>query len=197
MRSHRSGVLLGVACLLLATGCDRAPNDLREWTPADHDHTQNPGSGQVEVKPGAQSPLAAHGIDEVTLVTWTQNCTSCHGQVGAGDGPQGPLTRARNLTDPVWQAATSDEAIARAIREGRGTMPGFKLPDSTVQGLVRLVRLLDSSRQTRSAHAADTQTPSAASAAPASSVTASPSDAAAASPAPARSAEPAPSASAR
>jgi cytochrome c oxidase cbb3-type subunit 3 len=147
---------LGVSiCLLGALGalsCDRAPSDLREWTRADHDHTQNPGAAQVEVKPDAGSPLAVYGIDEVTVVAWERSCATCHGSSGAGDGPQGALTKARNLTDAVWQAAATDEGIADAIRNGRGMMPASKLPEPTIQSLVRLVRLLDPRR--KAAHGA-------------------------------------------
>ena len=37
--------------------------------------------------------------------------------------------------------------IAQSIRDGRGRMPAFKLPDSTLTSLVRLVRLFDARRQ--------------------------------------------------
>ena len=144
---HRLGFSI---CLLGALGvlsCDRAPSDLREWKRSDHDHTQNPGAAQVEVKPGAGSPLAVYGIDEVTVVAWERNCATCHGSSGAGDGPQGAITKARNLTDAAWQAAATDEGIADVIRNGRGMMPASKLPAPTIQSLVRLVRLLDPRRQ--------------------------------------------------
>lgn len=137
-------LLFAVGC---AWGCQSPVGDLREWRPTDHDHTVNPNSTQVEVSDTSSSPLAQHGIDEVTLVTWKRNCVTCHGSVGAGDGPQGSMSGARDLRDPAWQAATSNEAIERVIREGRGRMPPFALPDSTVASLVRLVRLFDPNRQ--------------------------------------------------
>jgi cytochrome c oxidase cbb3-type subunit 3 len=136
-----------LATALLVSACDRAPSDLREWRVSDHDHTSNPNETQVEVKPDAGSPLAAQGLDEVTIVTWKENCAKCHGTVGAGDGPQGPMTGTRDLTDPEWQAATTDATIAQSIRNGRGRMPAFNLPDATVTSLVRLVRLFDARRQ--------------------------------------------------
>ena len=70
----------------------------------------------------------------------------CHGTVGRGDGPQGPMVRASDLTRPAWQASVTDAQIAQTIRTGRGSMPAFDLPESTVNGLVRLIRLLDMSR---------------------------------------------------
>jgi mono/diheme cytochrome c family protein len=129
-----------LGALALSSACNRTPADLREWSPNDHDHTDNPERGQVSGDAG--SPLAAQGIDDVTLVAWKQNCIRCHGSFGAGDGPQGPMTHARDLTDPSWQAAITDDGIANAIRQGRGSMPAFQLPDATVSSLVRLVRLM-------------------------------------------------------
>lgn len=142
MRPH----LLALAALA-ALACDRPASDLREWQRSDHDHTEQPNAAQVEVRPDAGSPLAAQGLDEVTLASWKTNCVKCHGTVGAGDGPQGPMTRARDLTDGAWQASTTDEAIAAAIRNGRGRMPAFPLPEATITSLVRLVRLFDARRR--------------------------------------------------
>jgi mono/diheme cytochrome c family protein len=132
------------ALALVALGCSRAPADLREWTPSDHDHTQDPAGTQVP----ANQPSSAgmFGISEVVLAAWRQNCTTCHGPIGRADGPQAAMTKPRDLTDPGWQATVSDEDIASVIRTGRGAMPAFPLPDSTVEGLVRLVRLLDPTR---------------------------------------------------
>jgi mono/diheme cytochrome c family protein len=161
----RTLVLCGLWTALL--GCDRTPSDLREWKASDHDHTTNPGAAQVEVKQNAPSALAVYGIDEVTVVAWDRNCASCHGPQGLGDGPQGALTKARNLRDEAWQASATDEGIAEVIRNGRGMMPASKLPEPTVLSLVRLVRLLDPRRKPEPANGASAA-PSA-SAAPASS----------------------------
>jgi len=128
----------------LTFGCDGKRADVREWRPEDHDHTTNPGAEQVVGGPdaGPAPELARHGLDEVTVVAWQQNCTRCHGRIGRGDGPQGAMFRATDLSNPEWQAAMSDEQMALAIKNGRGAMPPFPLPDSTIQGLVRLIRLL-------------------------------------------------------
>jgi cytochrome c oxidase cbb3-type subunit 3 len=134
-------------------GCQSQPENVREWRASDHDHTSEPGNDQVAVPPdgGTAPELAAHGLDEVTLVAWQQNCTRCHGVIGRGDGPQGPSMKATDLTNPAWQRSVKDEQISRAIREGRGLMPPFALPESTVAALVRLIRLLDMSRAERAA----------------------------------------------
>jgi mono/diheme cytochrome c family protein len=136
--------------LLFGVACSRAPDDLREWRVSDHDHTTNPGAQQVVAQPSSQ-PASMHGIDEVTLIAWKQKCVTCHGMFGRGDGPQGPMVRATDLSRPDWQAQRSDSQLSATIRGGRGAMPAFDLPASTIDGLVRLIRLLDASRAARGA----------------------------------------------
>lgn len=115
----------------------------------------------------AGSSEPGHGLDDVTIVAWQQNCTSCHGALGRGDGPQGPMVHAADLSRPDWQATVSDDAIATTIRHGRGRMPAFNLPDATIQSLVRLVRMLDANRMQRAmAAAASASAAAAAGAAP-------------------------------
>jgi mono/diheme cytochrome c family protein len=149
----------------LAVGCNDTPADLRSWRPTDHDHTENPNADQVQVT-DAGSSEPGHGLDDVTIVAWQQNCTSCHGSLGRGDGPQGPMVHAADLSRPDWQATVTDDAIATTIRQGRGRMPGFKLPDATVQSLVRLVRMLDANRMQHAMAAAASASAAAAAAGP-------------------------------
>jgi cytochrome c oxidase cbb3-type subunit 3 len=132
--------------LLAATACNDRASDLREWRPTDHDHTDNPGSDQVQVDPNKAAQAAPPGLEDVTIVAWQQNCTQCHGQLGRGDGPRGPMVKATNLSDPAWQAAATDEQIARTIKLGKGAMPAFNLPDVTIAKLVKLVRMMNAAR---------------------------------------------------
>jgi mono/diheme cytochrome c family protein len=142
--------------------CNSAPADLRPWKATDHDHTANPNAGQVQVT-DAGSPSSKLGLDEVTIVAWQQNCTTCHGPLGRGDGPQGQLVHASDLSRSDWQASVTDEAIAATIRQGRGRMPAFNLPEVTITHLVALIRMLDPSRrgQNPAAEARDTAAASA------------------------------------
>jgi mono/diheme cytochrome c family protein len=143
-RPRYRATLLGCVALplLVALACNERPADLREWRVSDHNHTESPNSGQVQVDPSA-SAQAPPGLEDVTIVAWQQNCTRCHGQLGRGDGPQGPMVKATNLSDPAWQKAATDEQIGRAIKEGKGAMPAFKLPDATIGKLVKLVRMMN------------------------------------------------------
>ncbi|MBI3205184.1 MAG: cytochrome c [Polyangiaceae bacterium] len=128
----------------LVLGCNQAPSDVRPWRATDHDHTESPNAAQTDVSDGGQTGVM--GVDEVALAAWRANCVPCHGVIGRGDGPKGPSTKARDLTDATWQAGVSDEQIATSIRQGKGQMPKFDLPASSVEQLVRLVRLLDARR---------------------------------------------------
>lgn len=135
--------VVGLSLALFA--CKSEAADLREWKPSDHDHTSKPESGQVDVSDPAANPLASHGISEVVLLAWRQSCVRCHGIIGRGDGPNAAMTHPPDLTNPERQAQLTDAAIASVIRQGRGLMPKHDLPDATVDGLVRLVRLVNAS----------------------------------------------------
>jgi mono/diheme cytochrome c family protein len=100
--------------------------------------------------------LTRHGIDDVVLATWKQTCTPCHGLIGRGDGPQGAVLHPTDLTSAVWQGRAIDSEIAYTIHKGRGRMPGFAhIPDATVAGLVRLVRMLGPAPQSTAAGTAE------------------------------------------
>jgi len=150
----------------LAFACNNTPADLRQWKASDHDHTVNPNADQVQVT-DAGSEAQNHGLDDVTIVAWQQNCTSCHGALGRGDGPQGQLVHAADLSRPDWQASVTDEAIATTIRVGRGRMPSFNLPEATVTRLVALIRMLDLNKMQRRAEAPADGAPASSAAPPA------------------------------
>jgi mono/diheme cytochrome c family protein len=130
--------------------CDQKdPGALPEWSPSDHDNQENPQAGQVDTsnpRPGMPN-LEQYGLNDLILATWKQNCVPCHGVIGRGDGPQGVAVRPRDLTDPEWQRVAIDSEIAHTIKKGRGRMPAFaQIPEDTVMGLVRLVRMLNAGR---------------------------------------------------
>jgi len=147
--STRLVALFGIAAFGIA--CDRKPEDLPEWSARDHDNQKEAKSNQFDStappKPGMPA-LEKYGINQVTLAAWKQNCVPCHGLIGAGDGPQGSMTRPTDLTNPKWHEVALDSEIENTIKKGRGRMPAFaQLPDETVTGLVRLIRLMNPERE--------------------------------------------------
>lgn len=128
--------------IVIAAGCQPEPTDVREWRPSDHDNTELPTGPQVAVGDAAPRRAApTPGLDDVTVLTWSRSCATCHGRIGRGDGPQAQMNHATNLADPTWQGSRSDEEIARVILRGKNAMPAFDLPEATVRGLVQLIRL--------------------------------------------------------
>jgi cytochrome c oxidase cbb3-type subunit 3 len=123
------------------SACDRPPTDLREWKPDDHDRAESPQNRQVApAKADGQRGAAANPTLTLVEVTWRNQCAACHGAVGRGDGPQGPMVHAPNLTLADWQAKVSDQQIARAIVTGKNKMPKFDFPSEVVAGLVARIR---------------------------------------------------------
>jgi mono/diheme cytochrome c family protein len=76
-------------------------------------------------------------------------CFVCHGRSGQGDGPaaRGLGATVRDLTNPQWQATTSDDSIRSVIRNGARSIggnpamaPNPDLSDGQIQSLVRYIR---------------------------------------------------------
>ena len=141
------GALAFLSTSGLAFGCDRAPtpDDLREWTPADHDRAEENAraqQGQAPVASGAAkgSSSPENDLAELVELTWRQNCSPCHGTIGHGDGPNGALVHAPDLTNADFQAKAADEEMANAIKNGKNLMPKFDFSDRVVGGLVARIR---------------------------------------------------------
>ena len=133
-------LVLGVGSVSLA-GCERDASGLTEWTPADHDHQVEPKRRRAGPSNLPATPHAAPSKrNQVIDVTWARQCATCHGKRGRGDGPQSVMVKARDLSNPEWQASVSDEQLTKVIREGKDKMPAFNLPDNVIAGLVDHVR---------------------------------------------------------
>ena len=137
MRPFLPTLLAVSAAAALALGCDRAPptDGLKEWQPADHDGEKKSAAAANQGPKGDGG-----GIPLLVEVTWRNQCQSCHGPNGKGDGPQGPMVKAADLGRDEWQSSVSDEAIAATILNGKGRMPKFELPQELVGGLVARIR---------------------------------------------------------
>ncbi len=136
--------LASAACLALGVGavaCERPPSagSAKEWTPTDH-HSQDDDRAQA----AQGQPRGAKGDDAAQLVeiAWRQQCATCHGTAGKGDGPMGAMMQAPDLTRAAWQTKTTDADIAAVIQSGRNKMPKFDLPDPVIRGLVARIRSL-------------------------------------------------------
>lgn len=132
----------GWILLLLSTGlvalaaCDRPPSSdgVKEWTPADHDGERG-ASGSPNAKQGARTADGG-GAMALVEITWRNQCASCHGVGGKGDGPQGAMFKPPDLS----QSKTDDAALLATIKNGKGRMPKFDVSDDVAQGLVARVK---------------------------------------------------------
>jgi len=134
--------LLALAPLGLLS-CDRPPaaDSLREWTPADHHSADDERQAQGARQPqqGA-APGSPGDVTQLVDLTWRQQCSACHGAMGKGDGQMGPMVHAPDLTNADWQSKVTDAQIAVSIKNGKGKMPKFDVPEPVVLGLVARVR---------------------------------------------------------
>jgi len=81
---------------------------------------------------------------------WTKHCVSCHGNDGKGNTKAGKKADVKDLTDPKYQAAFSDEQMFKQIKEGMKDSKGKEkmkpfggiLSDDEIKALVAHVRSL-------------------------------------------------------
>jgi len=138
--ARRIAFLCGGLTLLAA--CNRHPADLREWKVDDHDRGEEQQKGRAAPPPRVAPQGSANPDPTATLVevTWRNQCASCHGMAGRGDGPQGPMVHASDLTRADWQSSVSDEQIVATIQNGKNRMPKFDFPAQVLTGLVARIR---------------------------------------------------------
>jgi mono/diheme cytochrome c family protein len=140
----RVGLPLLLVLLIGACGPTREDvGDLPVWTPADHQQPEQPGAGQAAPADTPQDREAA--LTQAAARLWSRACATCHGEGGAGDGPELPEgVQLANLSTPAYQDGVTDEAMAEVIANGRGVMPGYvdRLGPQGVAALVAHVRRL-------------------------------------------------------
>jgi len=135
----------------MAAACDKAPSpaQAREWTATDHGRgpdEQNPARTAAQAAPpprgaaGDGGAQAAGNLNNVVELTWQNQCVVCHGRIGHGDGPNGPMVRAPDLTREDWQSKVSDAEIVATIRNGKNQMPKFDVSDPIAAGLAGRIR---------------------------------------------------------
>jgi cytochrome c6 len=64
-------------------------------------------------------------------VIYDKECTKCHGADGKGDTKMGKKLGAKDYTDPKVQAAVTDDAAFKAIKEGLKDKEGKTLMKPT------------------------------------------------------------------
>jgi cytochrome c oxidase cbb3-type subunit 3 len=143
---RRRRVALAVILAATVGACDRPPSadSLKEWTPADHHSTDDDKLGGAAAPQIGRAAGKAPGGDVGQLVdiTWQQQCATCHGPLGRGDGQMGPMVQAPDLTRPDWQSKITDVEMLAIIKAGKNRMPSFNLPDAVLSGLVARIRSL-------------------------------------------------------
>jgi len=79
--------------------------------------------------------------------TWGTSCTRCHGADGTGQTNMGRKLGAKDYSDAAVQAALTDDAAFKAIKEGfkdkdgKTVMrPAQNLSDDEIKGLVAYLR---------------------------------------------------------
>ncbi len=89
--------------------------------------------------------MAAGAADGKAL--WDQHCAMCHGADGKGQTNMGKRLNCKDYTDSAVQAALTDEAASKAIKEGfkdkdgKAVMrPAANLSDDDIKGLVAYMR---------------------------------------------------------
>ncbi len=82
---------------------------------------------------------AAASVDGRML--YETKCAACHGKDGIAKPPG---KGSRNFSDPAFQGALTDDAIAAVTLDGRGKMPGYrsKLTGEQVGAITAHIRTL-------------------------------------------------------
>jgi len=94
---------------------------------------------------GFTAALAASAADPKD--NWAASCARCHGADGKGQTNMGKRLNCKDYTDASVQAALTDDAAYKAIKEGFKTSdgktvmrPAANLPDEDIKGLVTYMR---------------------------------------------------------
>ena len=83
---------------------------------------------------------------------YAQNCASCHGETGKGDGKMGAQLKPlpSNLTDAEWKHGSTDGEIFTVVRDGIRTTPmksfKSKMTEHELWDVVNYVRSLGPTR---------------------------------------------------
>ena len=138
VREVRIASLLAVAVSRSRSACDAtaARSDAAQGVGARRPRRAEPQMAPASRRATRARRATAAASRALVEITWRRQCAACHGPIGHGDGPQGPMVKAADLTRDEWQAKVTDEEIAATIRSGKGRMPQVRPPGPVVKGLV-------------------------------------------------------------
>jgi mono/diheme cytochrome c family protein len=83
---------------------------------------------------------AARAAEHTPSPLFVQKCTKCHGEDGTGNTPKGRKLKARDFTDPEFQAHKSDKQLVETVKNGtEKDMPAFGkiLAEDEIEKLVK------------------------------------------------------------
>ena len=123
-------------------GCESPPAaaSLQEWSAKDHHSADDDKGASGAQQPKGGKPAPGSDTGQLVELAWRQQCVTCHGAMGKGDGQMGAMLHAPDLTNPDLQAKATDAELAVIIKNGKDKMPAFNLPDPVLQGLVARIR---------------------------------------------------------
>jgi mono/diheme cytochrome c family protein len=114
--SRRSAVVL-VAALAFLGACERGDAPSAPAAPAATAPAPAPAAAPApSAAPGGPSAAAELEAKQI----FETRCVTCHGPLGAGDGPAsaGLTPPPRNFQDPAWQASVTDAHIEQIVQYG-------------------------------------------------------------------------------
>jgi mono/diheme cytochrome c family protein len=92
---------------------------------------------------GLMGVCRAAGAPEI----WKEQCVQCHGADGKGQTPMGKKRQIKDFTDAKVQSEMKDEAIVKAIKEGKQAgdgktlmQPAKNVTDDDIKALLPIVR---------------------------------------------------------
>jgi mono/diheme cytochrome c family protein len=149
MKNLTLALALSVAALAACSGEKTTPP--AETAPA---ATTAPTPPPPAETPPAPPPVAAAADPKAEAdQIFNTRCATCHGAGGKGDGAAAAALnpKPRDYTDKAWQAATTDDMIAKVIVEGGASIgksplmaanPDLKDKPEVVKALVAKIRSL-------------------------------------------------------
>jgi mono/diheme cytochrome c family protein len=150
MKNISLALVLSVAALAACSG--EKPAAPAETAPAATTApTTPPPAEAAPAVPAAPAAAAAADPKAEAEQIFNTRCVTCHGASGKGDGAAAAALnpKPRDYSDKAWQAATTDDMIAKAIVEGGAAVgksplmppnPDLKDKPEVVKGLVAKIR---------------------------------------------------------